>query len=205
MNPEDIAARSTAFKVEYADVVMNWNNLEKLTGHLLHTLLGHDSRAEVITTRMQASGYSEALNALAEFKGDPLRTDVREYSKRFDRLRAWRNHYVHGVYLHIESEGTGLIQSVGIKKGRLGMTNVIVNTEELRQMNDRLIKLEIYLSSIIACAGGFSSVAASGAGPRLSSAAPAFAPDLPQQSLYPYFQSIALSDGLELDGGIVDI
>ncbi len=179
-----------ALKIQFADFVMEWNDLEKGTALLLYYLLGGDFRVDALTARMQASAYSEAINALSYLHPQNVQNHLQAYTKRFDRVRAWRNHYVHGLFIvGYTNNGapTAIVDSISVKKGKLGLTNDSVTGENLRMARSWIASLHQYQSVLLGTIVGRPSDVANPFGPLDQYIAPSMPPDLPSQGQYPFF------------------
>lgn len=140
------------FKIKLADFLIEWNHLEKLTSFLLFKLAGGDARVEVLTARLQSSSLINAIVPLSQVHPNPFREHVQTFAKRFDRLRAWRNFYVHGIFIlafDTNGEGGAIIQDAGIKGGKLMVTDVLVRHSEIEETLERVRALRRYLDSFI--------------------------------------------------------
>ncbi|OHC91372.1 MAG: hypothetical protein A2095_12060 [Sphingomonadales bacterium GWF1_63_6] len=179
-----------ALKIQFADFVMEWNDLEKGTALLLYYLLGGDSRVDALTARMQASAYSEAINALSYLHPQNVQDHLQAYTKRFDRIRAWRNHYVHGLFIVAYTNAgapTAIVDSISVKKGKLGHTHNSVTGEDLRLARSWITDLRQYQSVLFRAIVGHPADVANPLGPLDQYLAPSMAPDLPSQGEYPFF------------------
>lgn len=143
--------KEAALKVAFADFVIAWNHLEKSASFLLFRLVGGDARAEVLTSRLQASALSEAIRPLAQIHPNPLRDHILTFATLFDRLRGWRNHYVHGIFIigwSEDEEPGGMIQSTRIARKKLAMSEHLVTTPMMVEAHGWIIQLKQFLDGI---------------------------------------------------------
>ncbi|CAI2935011.1 hypothetical protein [Aminobacter niigataensis] len=80
-------------------MLVTWNQLEHETRRLLQEICGGDTVANrVLTAEFNGMALASALKtAAATILPDDLKAHVVDCAKRFDDLKDYRNHYVHGV------------------------------------------------------------------------------------------------------------
>ncbi|MBM7043584.1 hypothetical protein [Rhizobium lusitanum] len=123
-------------------VVMDWNVLEAAIELITYRLAGGGGHIEVLTGHLGALGMNEAMKTLStEFGPADLRNDIAHLAEMFDRLREYRNYYVHGIRL-LGAGGDsgpviGLSQST-TSKSRLKLHQAIVTKDELMVLSGQL-------------------------------------------------------------------
>ena len=138
-------------KAHYADTMLAWNKLEKLAHLIVYKLAGGIERIEALTASLQASSLSLAMNSLSTAFDEPARSHVKNFADRFDRLREWRNHYVHGpIAVGFNDEGIpgAIVQTVKVKKGGLAGRNDFITAVDLHNMMNQILDLQRYGSAI---------------------------------------------------------
>jgi hypothetical protein len=108
-------------------------------------------RSDVLTAHMGTVSLCDALRTLsAEFAPTESREHIAHFLELFERLRAYRNHYVHAIRIlgGSEIEPIGLAETISAK-GRLMLHQETVTLDDLLSLSANLAQARSYASSII--------------------------------------------------------
>ena len=141
-----------AFLATLGSLVVCWNHLEASLQSMVYALGGAGSRTDIITAHMGNVALCDALRVLsAEFGDDMLKPHLVHFIELFDRVRTYRNYYVHGVrHLGLDQQGAvvGMSQSISAKT-RLILHQETVTEENLKACNLQIEKGRRYADAII--------------------------------------------------------
>lgn len=153
--PDGVALYETPFLIAFAHMILTWNMTEGTMRGLLAHFIGSESVREVLkgrilTAELGTTGLADALRALAinilpEDVGKPVSHAV-DY---FERVRSYRNYYVHGItnILNSTSGPHGFIISFAAK-GKLIEHKDLVSVADLAFVTDHSMDLKNYITRI---------------------------------------------------------
>jgi|SRR6185437_2030581 len=134
-------------------LVVQWNHAEALLNALLSYLSGGGARIEILAAHMNTVAVCQALRTLANDKltDDDVAPHVIHYADCFERLREYRNYYVHGIKAVGISEGeaVGIAETVTARQ-RWTLHQLVLSIDDLRQTILLLTDLVRYGSNIMA-------------------------------------------------------
>lgn len=109
-----LSANIRAIQQALGHLVMTWNHVDQSLVELMGAALKQDPRSlSIITAHMSSEGRIQALLAcLSEMEESDIGTHIRWACNYTDRLRIWRNHYVHSVLGNYASEGGGELRAM---------------------------------------------------------------------------------------------
>jgi hypothetical protein len=136
----EIAPEHILFLARLGEIVVSWNQLQASLQLMVYRLAG-GHRADILTAHMGAVSLSDGLRTLStEFGPEELREHIAHFLELFDRLRAYRNHYVHAVLMigrSDEDKPIGFAQTT-IAKRRLMLHQASVTIDELDRLSLRI-------------------------------------------------------------------
>jgi len=86
-------------------IIANWNRTESLMRRILNALVSggnslNSNLAKILTSNLSANDLQQAITCFIEeppLDAEILKIHIKHTSLSFDRLRSYRNHYVHGI------------------------------------------------------------------------------------------------------------
>lgn len=133
-------------------LVVEWNHAESLLNTLLSFLSGGGTRVAILTAHMNTVAVCQALRTLANEKlaDDDVAPHVLHYTDYFDRLREYRNYYIHGIKAvgFSEGEAVGIAETVTARE-RWTLHQLTLSVHDLRQSVELIIDLVRYGSKIM--------------------------------------------------------
>jgi hypothetical protein len=138
------------FLAKFGEVVMEWNQTEARARKFLFEMIGaKDMSAYILLAHLGNVGITDAIKAYKEIQKPALSEHIEHYCLYFDRLREYRNYYVHGLMLISFDWSKGNPHAVGeieqfTAKGRLAQTDDKVSIEDLKQLKDWMTELATY-------------------------------------------------------------
>jgi hypothetical protein len=108
------------FCVAFADLLITWNAAERAATKMLNHLCGNSPQTYILTSELGALGLQNALSSMAFGIVDAPFVDALKHGvDYFDRVREYRNYYVHGIHavgsVNTE-EAFGMIEMLSAKK-----------------------------------------------------------------------------------------
>jgi hypothetical protein len=113
-------------------IAMQWNHIESLMRFALSSFVGGD-KAEIITAHLNSTTFINIFTTLSnEFAPENLRPIIGHYVKFFERMREYRNYYIHGISYVDEQDGeaVGFLQT-HTARGRLVLHQQAITLAEL--------------------------------------------------------------------------
>lgn len=138
------------FLAAFGEVIMEWNQAEARARRFLFELIGgHDASSYILLAHLGNVSLTDAISAYKEIRSPELVEHIGHYCTYFDRLREYRNYYVHGLMLVSPDWSTGVPNFCGeieqiTAKGRLAQTDDKVTAEDLKQLKNWMIELATY-------------------------------------------------------------
>ena len=133
-------------------LVVKWNQFETLTQTVLEALIGGGEKTYILTAHMGNVSLCDAIRTMGnEFAPDEAKTHLTHLLDLFERLREYRNYYVHGISdLTEASDGLpiGVAQSLSAK-ARLVLHQGRVDEADLDAMVKRLREANQYVTHVI--------------------------------------------------------
>ncbi|MGV0878038.1 hypothetical protein V6767_12910 [Martelella sp. FLE1502] len=132
------------------NVVVDWNALEASMELLVYTLSGGGKHIDVLTAHMNNTMLLDAFRTLAnDFAPEEYRDDLEFIATMFDRLRSYRNYYVHGIKAVTRKGGRsgppiGVSQSVSARS-RLKLHQAVIEIHELEEISRHLNEAKRYV------------------------------------------------------------
>jgi hypothetical protein len=135
-------ALQAEFEGALGAAIIAWNQAEMVIRGLLVTLSGDGMVSYILTAELGSQGIIDALNAIAPMKGKELRVAIVTVSAYYERLRAYRNYYVHGLMASGSDgkEASGLIYTSSAK-GKFGIAQDIVPIDQVKWLRERCLDL----------------------------------------------------------------
>lgn len=101
---KSISPEQTKFLALFGEMMVSWNRAETS----LQTILMHQIRAgektEIVIAHMSSNTMIDAVKTLSfEFAEDWLKEPINHFIKYFERIREYRNYYVHGIIAVVKS------------------------------------------------------------------------------------------------------
>ncbi|MET3892063.1 hypothetical protein ABIE41_003139 [Bosea sp. OAE506] len=94
------------FLTDLAYVLVRWNNYEAMLSLILYSIIGGGPKADVLISEMGSTAMINAINTYAaDFTDPPLSDHLLHSTKYFERMREYRNYYIHGIK-HIGGNGS---------------------------------------------------------------------------------------------------
>lgn len=138
------------FLAAYGEVVMEWNQTEAGARRFLFDLIGgQDASSYILLAHLGNVSLTDAISAYKEMRSPALVEHIDHYCAYFDRLREYRNYYVHGLMLVSRDWSNGAEKFCGeieqiTAKGRLAQTDDKVTVEDLNQLKNWMTELATY-------------------------------------------------------------
>lgn len=143
------------YLVELGMVIVEWNKLEATIRFLIYKLAGGGPATDILLSKMSTLGTIDIFKSLSgEIGSDSLRSELGHLAEVYDKLREYRNEYVHGIaaLVHdgsINGPIVGLGQTVATSKSRLVLREHKVSKADLEFMRTNLESAKKYADSII--------------------------------------------------------
>ncbi|MBZ9861456.1 hypothetical protein [Mesorhizobium sp. CA12] len=144
--------RHVGLLVRLGLLVVKWNRLEANAQLMLYGLGGGGETIEALTANMGTVALTDGLRTLgAEFAPEMAKEHITHYLDLFDRIRAYRNHYVHGVRIMElrDEKPVGLSQSVSAKS-RLVFHQTTITEDDLQETINHINAANVYGTDITA-------------------------------------------------------
>ncbi|NKM59274.1 hypothetical protein GFL21_33195 [Rhizobium anhuiense] len=142
------------FLAKIGEILLDWNVLEATIELITYRLAGGGNHIDVLTAHLGNVAMTDALKTLAnEFGPEDLRDDILHTADLFDRLREYRNYYVHGIRLLAHKGDTsgpivGLSQST-TAKSRLRLHQAMIGIEDLQKLDADLVTAKRFADWIV--------------------------------------------------------
>jgi hypothetical protein len=93
-----VDANRKEFLVEIAEFLLTWNQAERMAARVLNHLCGESAQTYILTAELGALGLTNALASMAaDIVEPPFDEAIRYGIEYFDRVRVYRNYYIHGI------------------------------------------------------------------------------------------------------------
>lgn len=109
--------QTESFALEFLQMVAKWNQLETQARDLLKALLGGQHGHFVVSHHLGNVTLIDTLRTVAETS--PVGDEIRHFASGMDRIRLYRNYYVHGLI------GVGIIE----KSKDAGSVGILTSTQ----------------------------------------------------------------------------
>lgn len=117
-------------------MLVKWNQAESMLNNMVCTLFGLGNHGDILVAHMGNVALKDAMATLSfEFSDDVMREHIAHFLDLFDRVREWRNYYVHGI-VHacvVDGEAAGFIQMYQAR-GKLALTQQAVTACQIRKV-----------------------------------------------------------------------
>jgi len=110
--------RNDVIALNLGRLAIDWNRLELLTKWMLHGLAGPNEQTAILTAHMGSVTLTDALRTMAaEFGDKKIQPHIEHFLEALGRLRAYRNHYIHGIFeiVNLESGPVGYSETLSAK------------------------------------------------------------------------------------------
>jgi len=127
-------------------MLIKWNQAENMLSNLICHLYGLGNHGNILVAHMGNVALKDALTTLSfEFSDDVFRDHITHYLAYFDRVREWRNYYVHGILIEAEVAGErgGYIQQMQAR-GKLAVTQQFVSVADVNRVTEMCETLRAY-------------------------------------------------------------
>ncbi len=153
--PDGVAPYETPFLIVFAHMILTWNMTEGTMRGLLAQFIGSDSardvlKSRILTVELGTTGLADALRALAvNILPQDVGKSVSHAVDYFERIRSYRNYYVHGTtnILNATSGPHGFIVNMAAK-GKLVEHKDRVSVPDLAFVTDHSMTLRNYVTGI---------------------------------------------------------
>jgi hypothetical protein len=143
MAPQGYDEARKEYTAAFGEMVVAWNVAENMLRLLLYTLCGKTTAVRILTAELSAMGIVQGLNSISDTLYGPVKDAVLTVCARYDRMREYRNYYVHGIaavsYSEGIAEGTAYMVSA---KNELRVAIDRVPADQLNNLNDHLVRLQ---------------------------------------------------------------
>lgn len=128
------------------EIVVQWNTLESILT-LIVWQFTPDEKARLLTTHMGSSTLCDSARTLAnDFTTEPTTGTILHFLEFFERMREYRNYYVHGARLSEDSE----IQLVTFSaRSRRCAHQLAITKKECNAVNSDLCRLFLFGTSLL--------------------------------------------------------
>jgi hypothetical protein len=146
-------------------LAIEWNLTEErmrsLLSHFMHPQTDHPSVGEprrrghlattIVTIEMGTVGITQALNAIAQSLPSNEQDAIEWTAECFDRLRGYRNFYIHGITAAAPSSDLGPIGIVIMTsaKGEFAQDKDFIRIEQIADVVSRAIALRTYIGAVL--------------------------------------------------------
>lgn len=122
-----------ALAQSFLSAVMFWNHAEGTMKQIVQLLLGQSALSLAVTSEMGNIALMNAVKVASRAEEmEHLSEHLRHFCEGFDRLREYRNFYVHATYASTVHEGVTAIQTLAFDgKGQIRLFNPVVTTADL--------------------------------------------------------------------------
>jgi hypothetical protein len=126
-------------------LAMGWNNVETAARIILQRLGGRGNGMTACTAMLGNVPLINALRATASLE-DRLVAEIDRFAECMDRLREYRNYYVHGIHATLVGDGEAyaMLQGVETNKGKYRIIEERVTRKHLIYAIRHLMKLQAY-------------------------------------------------------------
>lgn len=136
-----IYAKHTELLTKLGLLVVEWNRLEACAQLMVYGLAGADERVDILTAHMGTVSLTDALRTLSTECGPAkAKPHIEHFLALFDRIREYRNHYVHGLrILASDKDGNPVAMSESQSaKARLVLHQATIAENELQACIDHI-------------------------------------------------------------------
>jgi hypothetical protein len=129
---------------QIGDLIVRWNTCEGSLRHLLAHVSGGGVSYDILAAHMTPTAL---LNAIRTFGNDvveaPFDEHIEHAAEFFDRLRMYRNYYVHGIH-HITADAKG--DAVGLANELSARGRLVLHPKEIRigELIDLMAKMAVF-------------------------------------------------------------
>lgn len=155
-NQPDILPYEPEFLAAFGHMIITWNIAESALRRLLAGLCGAKSvadilKAKIVTVELGPIGLADALKTFADIILPPSPAEAVNHAvKYYDRIRAYRNYYVHGITGIIPvSDGPHGFILITTAKGTLTENKDIVSLNDIKTLTGHANQLHWYVEAII--------------------------------------------------------
>lgn len=123
------------FAAELGEFMIAWNQAENTLRYLLLTMWSNERSAHVMIAELGAVGLDQAIRAISEKYNDDVKEAVRYILTVYERLRAFRNYYAHGVTGFVFTEGrlNGYVYAISGKE-QLVVAKDFISIDDLARL-----------------------------------------------------------------------
>lgn len=136
-----------SYSAKLGETILSWNTAEGALRSLLSTVCGASNATRILTAELGSRGLTDGLNAIAVTLPIEQRRAVEHVVAVYDRLREYRNYYVHGItamgQIGDDIVGMTFMQSA---KGKLGYATDFVEAATLVDIEERARALAAAIS-----------------------------------------------------------
>lgn len=134
----------------FMSAVMFWNHAETTMKQIVQLLLGQSAMSLAVAAEMGNIALTNAVLVASRMpEMEDLSDHLRHFCEGYDRLRGYRNFYVHAIYATTVHEGQTAIQALAFDgKSQIRMFNPIITAGDLRNYISSVHKLIGYGSAI---------------------------------------------------------
>jgi hypothetical protein len=136
------------FLAAFGEIVMEWNQTEARARRFLFDMIGDlGASSYILLAHLGNVGLTDAISAYKEMLSPDLSEHIDHYCAYFDRLREYRNYYVHGLMV-ISKEWSGGSHYGEVEqitaKGRFARTDDKLTIQDLNKFKHWMIELSTY-------------------------------------------------------------
>lgn len=131
---------------ELGMIAIGWNNIETDARSMLIALSGDGIGVMACAAMLGNIPLINALRATSKLVGS-FETEIDRFSECMDRLRSYRNHYIHGVHATRDGEhDDAYVTIIGSETshGKYTITNEVVTREQLTYPLQHIMRLQYY-------------------------------------------------------------
>lgn len=150
MHDDDVRTAQNMHNMVYhlGDLIIRWNGCEGSLRYLLALVSGGGIRFDILAAHFNPDALMNAFRTFAaETLDSPFKDHVLHAATYFDRLREYRNYYVHGIYLvsaDREGRAVGLANSLSAR-GRLVLHPKQIGIGDLLDLMAKMAMFEEYI------------------------------------------------------------
>jgi len=127
------------YLANFGELIITWNQAEGVLRNLLMSVCGRSPATYILTAELGSRGLTDGLNAIAVTQNENVKEAILAVVILYDRLREYRNYYVHGLTAIGVRNGVGFgSANMASAKGKLGFSTDEVPVEQLDDLTKRL-------------------------------------------------------------------
>jgi len=129
---------------------MFWNHAESTMKQIVQLLLGQSAMSLAVAAEMGNIALTNAVQVASRMpEMDGLSEHLRHFCEGYDRLRGYRNFYVHAIYATVVQDGQTAIQALAFDgKSQIRLFNPVITAADLGQYISAVHRLIGYGAAI---------------------------------------------------------